>query len=235
MARFSIFTFTLCFVLLSCGDSKNKKASNEFATGDSFYYVNDTLVELTELQPCDILVKPNHNWIYGTSLVTGGSGFGHAMLVIKGAEGENALDVLQKAEVFESIAKGLPDQYQLRKSPAFFYSDDSKLSNTTFGEQNAGFRYRLRLPLTPAQKDSIISFVLRQDSDISNWRSQKVFQSENAKKIWYCSLLVWEAFHSVLGIDIDSNGGLMIYPNDLITSKYFDSSDSETYKKRVRF
>lgn len=201
---------------------------------EPFSFVNDTLVELTELQVCDILVKPNHNLLYGTSFVTGGNGFGHAMLVIKGAEGENALDVLQKAEVFESIAKKLPGEYQLRKSPGFFYSDDPKLSNTTFGEQNAGYRYRLRFPLTEAQKDSIIRFVLRQDADLSGWRSQKAFKSGDDKKIWYCSLLIWEAFYTVMGIDIDSNGGLMVYPNDLISSDYFEN-DIGGDKKRVRF
>lgn len=232
MEKFGILIFLLYFIS-SCSSPEAEKM---LKTKDdwTFDFMNDTLIELTELQPCDILVKPNHNWIYGTSFVTGGSGFGHAMLVIKGAEGDNALEVLQKAEIFESIAKSLPDQYQLRKTSGFLYSDDPKQSNTTFGEQNATCRYRLRLPLTEAQKDSIISFVLSQDDDISNWRSQKRLQSEGEKKIWYCSLLIWEAFHSVLGIDIDSNGGLMIYPNDLITSSYFNN-DRTFDKKRVRF
>lgn len=232
MKKIGIHFFFFCLLLSSCSSSK-KSNSLELKDDWTFDFINDTLIELTELQPCDILVKPNHNWLYGTSFVTGGSGFGHAMLVIKGAEGVNALDVLQNAEVFESIAKELPDEYQLRKSPAFYYSDNAKLNNTTFGEQNATFRYRLRFPLTQSQKDSIISFVLRQNNGISSWRSQKDFQSGSKKETWYCSLLIWEAFYNVLGIDIDSNGGLMIYPNDLITSSYFDGRTSD--KKRVRF
>jgi uncharacterized protein YycO len=54
------------------------------------------------------------------------------------------------------------------------------------------------------------------------------------KKIWYCSLLIWEAFYTVAGIDLDSNGGLMVYPNDLIASPYFDN-DPNNKQKRVRF
>jgi len=54
------------------------------------------------------------------------------------------------------------------------------------------------------------------------------------KKIWYCSLLIWEAFYQVLGIDLDPNGGIMVFPNDLIASPYFDNNVKHP-QKRVRF
>jgi len=234
MARTIIKLIVACTLLSVCnvGDSNIQPEKEEHL---AFDFMNAPLTNLTELQSCDILVKPNYNWLYGTSFVEGGNGFGHAMLIVKGAEGDSALDVLQKVTVFESIARRLPDKYQLRESRGFCDSDNPQLANTTFGEQNSGFRYRLRLPLTRQQKDSVIHFILNQDEGISSWRSQKEFTKGGDKKIWYCSLLVWEAFYQVLGIDLDSNGGLMVYPNDLICSPYFDNHPGEKEERRVRF
>jgi uncharacterized protein YycO len=60
--------------------------------------------------------------------------------------------------------------------------------------------------------------------------------SSPAKKpeYWYCSLLIWQAFYDVLGIDIDANQGVYVYPNDLINSPYFNDEPGR-YEKRVRF
>lgn len=244
ISRPHLFIF-ICFITISCSLTEEKKVSGLDENYADFDFMNDTLIELTELQSCDILVKPNHNWLYGSSFVSGGSGFGHAVLVIEGAEGTDAMSVLQKAKIFESQAHRVPDEYQLRLAPGYHEGDDFRWANTNFGEQNKGFRYRLRLPLTNTQKDSIIRFVLKQDTDISGWRSQKVLDGSNPgnsnlntkssdKKIWYCSLLIWQAFYSVLGIDIDCNGGLMVYPNDLVNSNYFENNN-KCKKNRVRF
>ncbi len=243
MVKFRFLRIIVLLVISSCSLNEEQKVPLPEENFSGFSFMNDTLVKLTELQPCDILVKPNHNWLYGSSLIAGGSGFGHAVLVIEGAEGTDAMSVLQKAKIFESQAHRVPDEYQLRLAPGYQEGNDYRWANTNFGEQNEGYRYRLRLPLTDEQKDSIIRFVLAQDSDISSWRSQKMFNSaqnqrdttQNAdKQTWYCSLLLWQAFYSVLAIDLDCNGGLMVFPNDLVNSKYFDNNTTED-KKRVRF
>ncbi len=260
---FLIFGFTLLFSCRSDFETKKISLKNtkhkiqllnngseddillEEEVFNNFNFTHDSLIFLTELLPCDILVKPNHNWLYGTSLVEGGSGFGHAVMVVEGSTGKNTLEVLQKAKIFESQAHKLPNQFQLRLAPGFLDGDDYRWANTNFGNQIAGYRYRLRLNLSHNQRDSIIQYILAQDEDISSWRSQKLFRKKglsdtdflrtaNQKKTWYCSLLVWEAFYSVLGIDLDSNGGLMVYPNDLINSSYFEKKFNG-HKKRVRF
>ncbi|MFW5793335.1 MAG: hypothetical protein ACOCWC_03555, partial [Bacteroidota bacterium] len=50
---------------------------------------------------------------------------------------------------------------------------------------------------------------------------------------WYCSLLIWQAVLYVSGIDLDSNGGYFVYPNDLIASPYFNNENG--FKGRTRF
>lgn len=210
---------------------------------EAFQFVGDTLVKLTELEPGDILVKPNMNWFPGTAMINGGCGFGHVVLVIEGGKDTNTLNLLRKVRIFESQARHVPADFELRSAKGYEEGTDFRFANITFGRQNEGFRYRLRFNLTPSQRDSIIQFVLSQDTDLSSWRAQKrlpeltsggknkTFQD---KKIWYCSLLIWQAFFEVLGIDLDTNGGIMVFPNDIISSPYFDN-DSVNQQKRVRF
>lgn len=243
--RISIACVLLLTFLYSCflKPSEKKPENLETPTVEGFHVIQDTLVNLTELEPGDILVKPNMNWFPGTEMVMGGRGFGHAVLVIEGGKDSNSMRLLEKVKIFESQARDVPENYELRSAPGFLEGTDFRFANITFGMQNAGFRYRLRFDLTSAQRDSIIQFVLAQNQDVSSWRSLKRLRTKasgvNAesiedKKVWYCSLLIWEAFYQVLGVDLDPNGGIMVFPNDLIASPYFDN-DSKHPQKRVRF
>jgi hypothetical protein len=234
----------ILFYLCSCsGNYSETKSIN--AVNDSivaFQLIQDTLVNLTELEPCDILVKPNFNWFAGSAMVNGGTGFGHVVLVIEGGKDTSTMNLLEKIRIFESQARDVPGDYELRSSQGYQEGTDFRFANITFGLQNAGYRYRLRFNLTPSQRDSIIHFVLAQDPDLSSWRALKRLKSNigdqkheiTDKKIWYCSLLIWEAFYQVVGVDLDANGGIMVFPNDLIASPYFDN-DSTNKQKRVRF
>lgn len=244
----SIFLSAIFFFLILIGacslKTEKKQVAEATATKDlGLLAMNDTLVKLTDLEPCDILVKPNNNLLPGTSWVNGGRGFGHVVMVIEGGKDTNTMNLLRKVKIFESQARLVPESYELRLAQGFQEGDDFRFANTTFGLQNQGFRYRLRLNLTRSQQDSIIQFVLAQDNDVSNWRSLKqvdrYLKRQNSaalqeKKIWYCSLLIWEAFYQVLGIDLDPNGGIMLFPNDLVASPYFDN-DKKYPQKRVRF
>ena len=246
------FKYSVIFVLIltglglsSCttGSSKAKEFDEKLQEIEPFQFPRDTFINLTELEPGDVLIKPNMNWFPGTAMVNGGRGFGHVVLVIQGGKDTNTLKLLEKVEIFESQARDVSVEYELRSVNGYVEGSDFRFANTTFGLQNKGFRYRLRYPMTPSQRDSIIRFVLSQDADKSCWRAQKrlseslkngqppIFQD---KKIWYCSLLIWQAFYEVLGVDLDPNGGIMVYPNDLIASPYFEN-DSVSPQKRVRF
>lgn len=244
MIKFSLSmsTFFLLIFLGSCSVVSSEKKS-EKQQMEEILPIQDTLVNLTELEPGDILVKPNMNWFSGSAMVDGGRGFGHVVLVIEGGKDSNTMKLLEKVKIFESQARDVPEIYELRSAPGFLNGDDFRFANTTFGMQNAGFRYRLRFDLTSAQRDSIIQIVMSQDQDVSSWRSLKRLRSKlpeaknetvTDKKIWYCSLLIWEAFYQVLGIDLDPNAGIMVFPNDLIASPYFDNNAKHP-QKRVRF
>lgn len=232
--------------LLSCSPSKQSPVAAD-KNPDSVEIIrplNDTLIKLTELLPGDILVKPNTNLLPGSAWVTGGKGFGHALLVIEGGQDSSTMNLLRKVRIFESHARVVPESYELREAQGFQEGTDFRFANITFGNQNAGFRYRLRIQMTDAQRDSVIQFALRQDPDVSCWRSQKKLKvaddegkhgmSVQDKNTWYCSLLIWEAFYQVMGIDLDANGGIMVYPNDLIASPYFNNN-KQNETKRVRF
>lgn len=245
LSNFFFIILILLAGLTSCSKGISKtEVNNEIGQEiEAFQFPRDTLVKLTELQPGDILIKPNINLFPGTSMVSGGRGFGHAVLVIEGGKDTNTIRLLEKVKIFESQARDVPEEYEVRKANGYLEGTDFRFANITFGRQNEGFRYRLRYPMTLSQRDSIINFVLSQDPDKSCWRAQKiqpksidgshrpVFQD---KQIWYCSLLIWQAFYEILGVDLDANGGIMAYPNDIISSPYFEN-DSVYPQKRVRF
>jgi hypothetical protein len=200
---------------------------------------------LTELQPCDILVKPNLNFIPGTSPVPGGSLFGHTVIVIRGSKDTNEVALLSKAIIFESQADDVPPEYQLRQIAAYIPGTDSRYANTSFGPDRFGNLYRLRMELTDAQRQAIISYIMDKDDDLSSYRAMKRYKRmhetsndslsyERKPEYWYCSLLIWQAFYDVLGIDIDANKGVYVYPNDLINSPYFNDEPGK-HEKKVRF
>lgn len=178
-----------------------------------------------ELKRGDILVRPNSNWLAGTEFVQNGNNFGHAVIVLKGARGNNWEEVLSQSEIFESNSRDVPEEFQLRKVAAYVPGNDLRYSNDSFGSKHAGRRYRLRPPLSEAQIDSVVSYIELQDDGVSSWRAQK--NTSNAvldKHYWYCSLLIYQAFKDVLNIDLDANGGLIVFPNDLIAHPLFDGA-----------
>lgn len=183
---------------------------------------------MSELKRGDLLIRPNHNWWPGTSIVPGGSNFGHAAIVVEGARDTNITTLLSKAVIFESQARDVPGDYQLRKVNAYRKGDDFRFANTNFSSFNQGHRYLIRPGLDEASIDSIISFVLRQDNGLSSWRALKNYNVSrtNEATYWYCSQLIWQAYYDVLGVDIDPNKGLIVYPNDLIKSPYFEEINS---------
>ena len=198
---------------------------------------------ISDLQPCDILVKPNHNWIPGTTWATGGESFGHAAIVIDGAADSSVNRLLRKVLLFESHARDVPEPYQIRSVHGIVPGDDFRFSNDSWGENQEGFRYRLRMDLKPDQKEAIISYLLSKDNHKSSWRATKDYLCQSPRisaesdsshctgDNWYCSLLIWQAFYSVMGIDLDANAGLYVYPNDLINSPFFGAPRGS----RIRF
>lgn len=196
-----------------------------------------------DLQSCDIIVKPNHNWIPGTTWAMGGESFGHAAIVLEDAADSSVHMLLRKVLLFESHARNVPEPYQIRSVHGIVPGDDFRFANDSWENNQQDFRYRLRMNLKPEQKEAIISFLLSTDGHRSSWRATKDFlckspwiaaeadTSHCTNENWYCSLLIWQAFYSVMGIDLDANAGLYVYPNDLINSPYFSGPGTS----RIRF
>lgn len=196
-----------------------------------------------ELKRGDILVRPNINLLPGTAFVANGKNYGHASLVVKGYKHTNPDSLLAGTVIIESIAKDVPAAFQVREVPALVTHPVLSFDNHNFDRRYQSNRYRLRLPLSEGQIDSIVSFALSQKGKLSSWNASKYFHSgdnENASagnllknETWYCSLLVWQACYNITGLDLDPNKGYMVYPNDLISSGYFDSLPGG--EGRVRF
>jgi hypothetical protein len=246
MSRFYLF-FLMPMLLLGSdligvgtpdpGSRSNENRGNSIFSTD---IILDKPVPIHELRPGDILVKANHNWLPGTSQVYGGKGFGHAAIVIRGARDTSLLRLLQKTVVFESHSRDVPPGYQLREAPAYLPGADFRHAAITFGPQNLGCCFRLRPSLTEKQIRQLLAFITASDNGVSCWRACKRFHQSSANDSiplgdnWYCSLLIWQAFYTLFGLDLDPNAGLMVYPNDLIASPYFDNKPgAET--GRVRF
>jgi hypothetical protein len=217
-----------------------QSTSNQDTFKNYHTQVKDDIGKIVDFRPGDILVKANHNWLPGTAQVYGGKGFGHAALVIEGAQDTDILRLLKKTMVFESHSHDVPPEFQLRKAPAHLPEDDFQSANITFGPQNLGFCYRLRPDLSEIQIRKLIAFVTARDSGTSCWRAQKRYSENQANQTlssggsWYCSLLIWQAYYTLFGVDLDPNGGVMVYPNDFIAGKYFDNTENQPHK-RVRF
>ncbi|MCK5840014.1 MAG: hypothetical protein KAG99_09195 [Bacteroidales bacterium] len=204
---------------------------------------------ITEFKRGDLIVKPNINILPGSAIISNGVGFGHAAIVTSGFKHENIDTLMANIVIIESVALDVPKAFQIREISGYIENESVEYNNTGFGPKKTGTRYRLRYNFSDNQIDSIIQFIREQKNDYSNWNAMKRFPESSlpdsliidaGKKNWadnshwYCSLLIWQPALFVTGIDLDPNGGYYVYPNDLISSHYFDNTvDGE--RRRVRF
>lgn len=241
---FRLFVVTVSLlVAFGCKKSQNNQtSSNTKSVGEN---ENCCIEGITDLKPGDILVKPNINMLPGSSNKSNGWTFGHAALVVKGYESKNIDTLLSHVVIIESIARDVSRPFQVREIAGYVENKNLALNCTSFGPKIKGNRYRLRLKLSDSQIDSIIAFAREQKNDESCWNAMKSFPDDvppegSTRKNWadnsqwYCSLLVWQSFYYVTGIDLDANGGYEVYPDDLIASKYFDIGEDH-FPSRAKF
>jgi hypothetical protein len=181
-----------------------------------------------EFKRGDILIKANHNNLIGSSFIEGGSTFGHAAIVLEGGKDSNVMDLLKRTIIFESHAQDVPKQHQIRKIKAHQESTSKDSICLSFSNKYLGGRYLLRANLSDNQIEEIIQFIIDKDDGTSSWRATKDYEKRDYKlpRNWYCSLLIWQAFYTVLDEDIDINKGLIVYPNDIINSPLFSEQGS---------
>lgn len=244
--RLSKIVLFVLITLTSCENPYNQPQAEHISNVSS--EIPWAFEGIDELKKGDILVRPNLNIFPGTSLVQKGMGFGHAALVTKGYKHQNTDSLLAGVQIIESIAKDVSTDFQIREISGLIKSRFDAFNNDNFDQRYAGTRYRLRLQLSEAEIDSIITFALAQKGDRSAWNASKAFPgnafndslvnsgsrknwADNAT--WYCSHLVWQSVFYITQKDADANGGYMVYPNDLIQADLFNNTES--HRGRTRF
>lgn len=231
----------LIFILFLSGCTNNQIPDNNNI--QSVIALKIRAGDTIELKKGDILVRPNLNLLPGSAFVANGKNYGHAALVVKGYKHTNPDSLLAGTIIVESIAKDVPEAFQVREIRAMVTNRILSFDNHNFDRRYESNRYRLRLPLREGQIDSIVDFAISQKGKLSSWNASKYFpeghiQNASGGKLlknetWYCSLLVWQSYFHVTGIDLDPNRGYMVYPNDLISSRLFDELPAG--QGRIRF
>lgn len=171
---------------------------------------------------------------------------------------------LKEACVIEAWGPELPREHQLRETKACVPGKfELGLKTFPVPNENywckkrKGCRFRLRADLLEEQRKAIATFWRQQMEEVDGYSvfAQKRFPCSpttkgsgcNRERIppcatddwangsdWYCSLLIWQAYYYVAGIDIDVNGGVYVFPNDIIRSPAFHNTATDQ-ERRVRF
>jgi hypothetical protein len=221
-----LFFLTLILSFLFCS-RKNISISGD--RGIQLDQVPDTT--MFTLRKGDILVRPNWRWLPGSCSVWNGRKYGHVAMVTQGATGKTIDEALSRATVVEALFFDQGTRkFQFDKKDQI----RERKAIISFGNRFKGIRYRLRMHLTDDQNDKMVEFLRNQldgGYDILSYKLK--YKSESGRDSalsnlknsnWHCATLVWEAYYLAADLDIDANGGIFIYPADIIASSYFDLS-----------
>lgn len=205
----SIVAFTI-FIIVFCHEREKFVSTQIYHKGDSISFKKG-----------DIIVRPNNPYLPGSAFIKGGSKLGHVGVVVKGASGNSAEQVLSKALLIEAL---LYDQ----KTKSFIFDTCRQIryapASYSFGSKFRGYRYRLRLNINDKKLETVVEFLENQINGSYSIFTGKIKTAGvlHRNRKWHCAILAWQACYSSAGIDIDGNGGSMIYPSDIIISPAFD-------------
>jgi hypothetical protein len=207
--------------------SDKKRFAENWTSGQHLVSVDSSF----EFLKGDILIRPNKRWLPGSIPIPGGRRYGHVAVVVEGAVGRNAEEALKKTRVVEAL-------FYDQKTKRFLLNSSDQIREesawVSFGDKFKGIRYRLRVPLTMEQSEKMCNFLRFQLDSRYNILSLKHSRAKNDvseitsanRKTWQCATLTWKTFQIVTGFDIDGNGGLLIFPSDIIGSSVFDQDSS---------
>ncbi len=180
------------------------------------------------------------------------------------APGADINKSLEEAQVIEAWGPELPREHQMRETKAcvpgkfdFRFKTCPIPNDYYWCKKRKGSRFRLRANISTEQCKAIVAFWRQQmdEQDKYSVFAKKHYPCSATVQIsgchrtripvcatetwansdcWYCSLLVWQAYYYVAGIDVDSNGGAYVFPNDIIRSPVFDNTATD-HERRVRF
>lgn len=207
------------------------KTNNNSPTENTEFNI-ETLSENSffELKKGDLLVRPNSDNLPGSVEIPYGRMYGHVALVTEGASGRTITETLEKTKVVEALFFDQATR-QLQWSRKNQIREEKAI--VSFGKRFTGIRFRLRANITVEQADEMVRFVRNQLDGGYNILSLKK-KDQNASDMinadWHCATLVWQAYYLFSGTDIDANGGIFIYPSDIIVNPVFDITEG-----RIRF
>jgi len=215
-------------VLIVCFYFSTSKKGNSFGESDFQAKMIPDTARFT-LRKGDILVRPNWEGMPGSCSIRNGRKYGHVALVTEDATGKTIGEALSKASVVEALFFDQGTRkFQFNKKDQI----REEKAIISFGERFMGIRYRLRMDLSDDQAEKMIQFLRNQlDGGYNILSFKKKFESASERESalkniknsnWHCATIIWETFYLTTNIDIDANGGIFIYPADIIASKYFD-------------
>lgn len=228
MKRSKLFILILIsgFVLLYSLKPNKNNLSETILQGD------EPLPENTcfELKKGDLLVRPNSDYLPGSVEIPYGRMYGHVAIVTEGATGNTISETLEKTKVVEALFFDQATR-QLQWSTKNQIREEKAI--VSFGKRFTGIRFRLRANITVEQADEMVWFVRNQldgGYNILSLKKKDKNASDMINEDWHCATLVWQAYYLFSRTDIDSNGGIFIYPSDIIANSLFNNPEG-----RIRF
>lgn len=225
-------TFFLILILLTGAVLFFSLKTNSEKAAEKSEFLIEPVPENTffEFKKGDLLVRPNSDNLPGSIAIPYGRMYGHVAIVTEGASGSTIQEALEKAKVVEALffdqaTRELQwkKKNQIREGKAI----------VSFGDRFKNIRFRLRTNITCEQADEMVRFVRNQVDGGYNILSLKRKERKTGEMInydWHCATLVWQAYYCTTETDIDANGGIFIYPSDIIANPVFNIPEG-----RVRF
>lgn len=93
--------------------------------------------------------------------------------------------------------------------------------------RNSVQRLTLNRYVSPSDREALVEFLRSKvgehyysdlDFIADQTNFEGVYKYDTGK--WYCSKLVWAAYYSVFGIDLDADEGYIVYPRDILNSAH---------------
>ncbi len=165
----------------------------------------------------DIIARPNCNWFPGSESCLFGGTTGHMGIVIEGGRFLSDDDKMGEVKIIEARLFAHNKPYYRNKIMTYSISEN-------FGPKFIGRRYLLKTHLDSTETKKIF-----QKLGSFQHSSYYVFSEKSGNTV-NCVSLIWRLYSEVLAIDLDKNGGKMVYPNDIIAHPKFDLPES-----RIRF
>ncbi len=172
---------------------------------------------MINVSPGDILARPNSNWFPGSEFCLFGGTTGHIGIVIEGGSFLSNDKQMGGVKIIEARLFSHEKPYYRNKIMTYSIAEN-------FGLKFIGRRYLLKTHLDSTETKKIFQKL----STFKN-SSYYVFSDKSGNTV-NCVSLIWRLYSEALAIDLDKNGGKIVYPNDIITHPKFDIPES-----RIRF